>query len=201
MQQPLRITFRGLAHSDAIERRVREKAAELEQFYGRITSCHVTVDALNKHQHKGNLYSVHINLHLPDKEIVVGREHPKHQTHEDVYVAIRDAFGAAVRQLEDYAREKRGKVKRHEEPDRARVTRLFPDEGYGFVQRPDEMDVYFHEHSVVGAGFSTLAVGDEVRIVVAEGEGEKGPQASTVIPIGKHHVEGEAEPASLPRAI
>lgn len=192
MQRPVQVTFRGMEHSDAIERSIRAKAAELEQFYDRITSCRVTVDAAHRRRHKGNLYSVRVDLHLPGKEIAIGRERSRHQAHEDVYVAIRDAFGAVVRQLEDYARKQRGKVKRHEMPDHGRVSRLFLEEGYGFVERPDGADVYFHENSVVGGAFRALEVGDEVRIVVAEGEGEKGPQAGTVVPIGKHHVAGEA---------
>ena len=114
MQQPLQITFRGMAHSDAVESRIRLKAAALERFYNHITSCHVTVDAPHQRHHKGNLYAVRIDLQLPDKEIVVGRGRRHDHAHEDVYVAIRDTFDAAVRQLEDYARRRAGKVKRHE---------------------------------------------------------------------------------------
>lgn len=194
MQQPLQIKFRGIGHSDAIERRIRLKVAELERFCSRITSCQVTVDELHKHHRKGNLFSVRVDLHLPDKEIVVGRERHLHQAHQDMYVAIRDAFDAAVRQLEIYAQKHRGDVKRHDVPDHGLVTRLYPEAGYGFVQRPDGTEVYFHEHSVAGADFRGLAAGDEVRIVVAEDEGEKGPQASTVVPVGKHHIGGEEAP-------
>lgn len=190
MQRPLQIVFHGIEHSDAIEARIRKKVSELERFYDHITSCRVTVEAPHKHQHKGNLYSVRVDIHVPDKEIVITREPQAHQAHEDVYVAMRDAFDAAVRQLEDYARKRRGSTKRHEVPDHGRVSQLFPDEGYGFVEMPDGLDVYFHENSVVDQGFSALDIGDEVRLVVAEGEGEKGPQASTVIPVGKHHIVG-----------
>lgn len=192
MQQPLQITFRGIAHSDAIERRIRAKAGELERFYDHITSCHVTVEVPHHHHHKGNLYSIRVEIDVPGNKIVVGRERRFHHAHEDVYVAIRDSFDAAVRRLEDYARTRRGEVKRHEVPDHGRVTSLFPEAGYGFVQRADGADVYFHEHSVVDGRFRELEVGNEVRIVVAEGEGEKGPQASTVVPMGKHHIASEA---------
>lgn len=176
-----------MSHSDAIEQRIRAKAAELEQYCDQITTCHVTVDASHKHHHRGNLYSVRVDLRVPGQEIAVGRERNLHQAHEDVYVAIRDCFGAAARRLEDYVRKRRGKVKRHDVPDHGKVTKLFPDEGYGFVLRADGTEVYFHENSV-GAAFRALKVDDEVRIVVAAGEGEKGPQASTVVPIGKHQV-------------
>jgi len=192
MQQPLQIIFRGMEHSEAIELRIRSEVDELERFYDNITSCRVTVEAPHQSHRKGNLYAVHVDILLPEKEIVVGRERHRRQAHEDVYVAIRDTFEAAVRQLEAYARKRRGKVKRHEVPDHGKVSKLFPDEGYGFVEMPDGAQVYFHENSVARAGFWLLKPGDEVRIVVAEGEGEKGPQASTVVPIGKHHIVGEA---------
>lgn len=194
MQHPLQITFHGMEHSDAIERRVRDKAAELERFDDHMTSCHVTVEAPHKHHHKGNLYTVRVDLHLPGEEIVAGRERRHDHSHEDVYVAIRDSFDAVVRRLEDYVRRRGNKVKRHDVPAQGSVNKLFSDEGYGFVRMSDGTDVYFHENSVTGAVFSGLAIGDEVRVVVAEGEGEKGPQASTVELIGKHHV--SARPSS-----
>jgi ribosome-associated translation inhibitor RaiA len=183
MHQPLQITFRGIRHSDAIEARIREKAAELARFDEQIMSCHVTVEAPHHHHHKGNLCAVRMDLRLPGKEIVVDREH-----HEDPYVAIRNTFEAAVRQLEDYARRRRGDVKQHEVPAHGVVTKLFRDEGFGFLQTPDGIDVYFHENSVAGSAFSALELGDEVRVALADAESVKGPQASAVTPVGKHHI-------------
>jgi ribosome-associated translation inhibitor RaiA len=119
MQQPLRITFHGFEPSEFIERRIRESAAELERFSDQIVSCHVTVDSPHQHHHKGNLYSVHLDIRLPDTQLVVGKPRHEHHAHEDVYVAIRDAFAAAVRRLEDYARARRGQVKEHDVDRRA----------------------------------------------------------------------------------
>lgn len=192
MQRPLQITFRGLERSEAVERRIREKAEELERFSDDITGCHVTVEAPHRRHHQGNLYLVRLDIRLPDKEIVVGQERRHHHAHEDLHVAIRDTFDAAVRRLEDYARKRRGQVKRHEVPAHGKVARIFPDEGYGFLEMPDGTEVYFHANSVANAAFDAVEVGDEVRFVLAEGEGEKGPQASTVVPVGKHHIVGEA---------
>ena len=101
-------------------------------------------------------------------------------------MAIRDAFDAARRQLEDYARIQRGDVKVHEIPDYGRVIKLMPEEDYGVLQTPDGREIYFHRNSVLEAGFDALEVGSEVRYV--EQEGDKGPQASTVHIIGKHHL-------------
>lgn len=187
MQQPLQITFHGLQPSDAVEARVREKAAQLERFYPCITSCRVTVDAPHHHHHRGQLYAVRVDIRVPDAEIVVNRDHHADHSHEDAYIAIRDAFDAAVRQLQDYARHRRGKTKRHDEPEHGRITKLFRDDGYGFVQLPDGLDVYFHENAVTSGSLAALQVGDEVRVVTAEGEGEQGPKASSITPIGKHH--------------
>jgi cold shock CspA family protein len=71
-----------------------------------------------------------------------------------------------------------GQVKTHEEAPRGRVTRLFPEEGYGFLEAADGREIYFHRNALVNGDFDRLSVGRDVRYF--EREGEKGPQASTV---------------------
>ena len=71
-----------------------------------------------------------------------------------------------------------GQVKRHEAAPQGRVARLFPEEGYGFIESVDGREIYFHRNAVVNGGFERLAVGAAVRF--AEASGDKGPQASTV---------------------
>jgi cold shock CspA family protein/ribosome-associated translation inhibitor RaiA len=188
MKLPLQITFRGLPHSDAVEGNIREKAEKLDQFFPQIMSCRVVVESHHKHHHQGNLFHIRIDLTVPGHEIVVSRDRQKHQAHEDVYVAIRDAFDAARRQLEDYARTLRGDVKAHAVPEHGRIIELVPAEDFGRIQTSDGRLVYFHRNSVLGADFDALAEGDEVRF--AEEQGEKGPQASTVHLTGKHHLAG-----------
>ena len=109
MQIPLQITIRDVDHSDALEQRIREKAKKLEDFFKQIISCRVVVEMPHKHHHQGKQFDVRIEIGVPGKEIVVNRDH-----HEDVYVALRDGFDAAKRQLEDYVRISRGDVKNHE---------------------------------------------------------------------------------------
>ena len=114
MQIPLQISFRNMDPSPAIEAVVREKAAKLDRFFERIVSCGVTIEAPHRRHHKGKLYKVRIDIGMPGKKAVhVTQEGPKNQAHEDVYVAIRDAFDAAVRRVEDHARRLRGDVKSH----------------------------------------------------------------------------------------
>ena len=100
---------------------------------------------------------------------------------------MRDAFDAARRQLEDYARRLRVDTKTHEPQAHGRIVRLFPD--HGFIQSSDGQEIYLHRNVVAAGKLADLPVGDEVRFHVHEGEGEKGPQASTVISIGKHHLD------------
>jgi cold shock CspA family protein/ribosome-associated translation inhibitor RaiA len=187
MQEPLIIHFRQMDPSPAVEARIREKVAALERFHPRVTHCRVTVEKEQRRHHQGDLFRVAIELTVPGrKAIVVGRTGPRDHAHEDVYVALRDAFAAATRRLEDDVRERRGDVKAHAAPTRGEVLCLFPDEGYGFIRTSDGQEVYFHRNSVID-DFDALGVGDEVRLEVAEVEGVEGYQASTVRRVGKHH--------------
>ena len=97
-------------------------------------------------------------------------------------MAIRDAFQAARRQLQDHVRKLDGKVKAHEVPPVGRIVRLFSEQGYGFIEAPDKREVYFHRNSVRDDGFDQLSVG--VGVVYVEEDGEDGPQASMVRPVG-----------------
>jgi ribosomal subunit interface protein len=187
MTIPLQITFQNMPPSPAIEANVRERSARLERFAKRIVSCKVVIESPHRHHHKGKLYDVSLEISVPGKDIHVTRSPRQDHAHEDVYVAIRDAFNAAGRQLEDHVRRLRADVKTHEAPDIGIVVRLFPEQGYGFIAHPRLGEIYFHEHSVVNGGFRNLSVGNEVRFTAAEGESPQGLQASTVTPIGKHH--------------
>lgn len=188
MQVPLQITFRHMESSPAVEADIRKRAERLERFSNRITACRVVVEAPDHHKRKGKLYSIHIDLIVPGEEIPISRSGPKNHAHEDIYVAIRDAFDAADRLLEDHARKFRGAIKAHEVPLHGKVLRLFPYEGYGFIETSDRREIYFHKNSVTNPGFDKLEAGTEVRFVLAEGESAQGPQASTVTAIGKHHI-------------
>lgn len=188
MEQPLQITFRNDLHSDALEADIREKAAKLDQFYEKVMACHVMVEAPHGHHHKGNLYHIVIDLTVPGGELVVERGPKEHHAHEDPYVAVRDAFDAARRQLQDYARKQRGKVKSHEIPPHGEISEITPMQDFGRIESSDGKDIYFHRNSVVDGDFDSLEVGDEVWY--AEESGEEGSQASTVHIVGKHHPVG-----------
>lgn len=108
MQSELQVSFKDIPHSAAVEQRIREKTAKLEQIYPHIISCHVTLELPHKHHQQGKLHNVRIDVRVPGNEIVVNRDQ-----HEDIYAALRDAFDAAKRKLDEYGRRQRGEVKHH----------------------------------------------------------------------------------------
>lgn len=183
MKIPLQITFQDIPPSDAVEAKIREAAAKLEKFYPDIMSCRAVVSAPQKRQRTGKHYHVRLDVSVPGKELVVNREPGDRDAHVDIYVAIRDAFTAMERMLRDHSRQKQGMIKQDVTAPHGRVSKLFPKEGYGFIETPGGAEIYFHRNSVLNNGFSKLKAGTEVRY--AEEEGEKGPQASTVEIVGK----------------
>lgn len=173
MQLPLQITLRNFPPSEALNAAIREKAQKLDQFYAHIMRCHVVVEMPAKHKHQGKEFTVRIDLTVPGKEIVITRDH-----HEDVYVALRDAFDIAKRQLEDYGRRQRGEIKAHEEESMGRIARLLREEGYGFIESLDGRELYFSAENVVHPGFDQLSSGMPVRFL--EEMASEGLQAKRV---------------------
>jgi cold shock CspA family protein/ribosome-associated translation inhibitor RaiA len=184
MQVPLQVSFRHMKHSEAIEALIREKAAKLDASPDHIMGCRVVVGPVGKHHEHGNLYEVRIDITVPGEEIVVTREPSQHTAYKDIQVALRDAFDSARRRLADYVRRRQGSVKALETVPHARVSKLFPAEGYGFLATPDGREIYFHRHSVLEEGFDQLRIGTAVTFV--EEEGKKGRQATTVKVVGRH---------------
>jgi cold shock CspA family protein len=193
---PVQITFRNIAATEDIEEEITARAQKLESFYSRITSCRVLVEAPARHHQKGYLFHIRIDLTVPEGEIVVKRAPTLYPRERDIggerrrkgmetrserkhlSVAIREAFHAARRRLQDHARRKRADVKAHEPTPQARVTKLFPLEGYGYIETPEGREIYFHANSVINNRFKNLKLGSKVSFI--EEAGEKGPQASTV---------------------
>jgi len=180
MKTPLQITFRDIEHSEALETHIREKAEKLETFFEPIMSCRVVVEMPHQHKHQGKFFNVRIDIGVPGSEIVVNRDR-----HEDVYVALRDAFDAAKRQLDDYSRRLRRDTKSHSQEFTGLVARLVPEEGYGFIRRADGNELYFSFDNLVNVSFDQIKAGDEVKFI--EEMAAEGPQAKRVS-IGHHHI-------------
>jgi cold shock CspA family protein/ribosome-associated translation inhibitor RaiA len=179
---PLQITFKDIPQSDAVEADIRKRADRLEKYYENIMGCRVAVGVAGKHKNQGRLYTARIDISVPGGQIAISRNNPDH-LNEDIYIVLRDAFDAAKRKLEEYARIQRGDVKAHDQPVRGSVAELF-EEGYGFIETPMGDRLYFHRDNVVSPRFEQLSVGTEVQFL--EEMGSEGMQAKRVT-AGKHH--------------
>lgn len=164
MDVPLNVAIHDMPHSEAIESLIRKKAEWLEKYYSPITSCRVAVNIAQKHQHQGKLYNIRVEVRVPGSEIVVTRDR-----NEDVNVAIRDAFDATKRKLQDWGRHQEGKTKTHEPLVHGRIVRLFPDEGYGFIFSDDGQDVYFNRDNCAHPSFEHLDINQRVHFIMVEG--------------------------------
>jgi cold shock CspA family protein/ribosome-associated translation inhibitor RaiA len=187
MQEPLQIAFHNMASSPALERRVRELFDKLQRYYDGIISARVVLEAPHKQAHKSTL-GISISIGVPGRDIVVKREQRIHEADNHNLWVLTEAFEAAGRQIEDYARVRRRAVKAHESDQRyARVMRLYPGQDYGFIETPDGQSVYFHRAVVRDDSYDALAVGSEVVYTLADQEGPMGPMASHVQLVGGNH--------------
>lgn len=113
MQHPVQITFHGVSHSDAADALIRERAAKLEHYFDRMTSCRVVVSMPHRHHVHGASYHVQIDMGVPGHELVVGHEPRTGENNRDLYAAIDAAFALAERRLEQHAERAKGWVKDH----------------------------------------------------------------------------------------
>ncbi len=104
MQTPIRLTFRHIDHSAALEKRAHELLARIERFHRAIVDCHVVVEGPSAHHAKGAPFTVTVDLSLPGSTVHVNSAKSLRPSHEDPYVALRDAFDIAKRQLRDLTR-------------------------------------------------------------------------------------------------
>jgi len=173
MKLPLEISARDVRLNGETEELIREKAAKLDKLYDQIIGCRVKVDMPHRSQRSGMMYNVRIDITVPGMELIVKRE-----PDEDLHVAIVNSFETAQRRIKEYSEKQRGEVKTHFEKPVARVIKIFPEEGYGFLMSSEGREVYFHENAVLDGKFSDLNVGTAVTFV--EKVGDEGAQASSV---------------------
>jgi ribosomal subunit interface protein len=173
MQEPLKITFRDIEPSVAVEDRIREKIEKLDHVYDRITSCKVVVEQVQKHQHKGKLHNVTIHMYVPGRDLVAS-----HHPQENLYLAIQMATDSLREQLDEYRRRLYGDTKSHGERTMGEIARLMDDEDYGFIVDEEKNEYYFTLTYLVDVKFHQLRVGEKVRFLPAVGN--EGLQAKRI---------------------
>jgi len=185
MQTQAEIDIQGMEARPEIRGMIERQVAALEERFGRITAARVVLRAPGGHHRTGGLYEINIHLSLPDGRAVNIDHTPQNdERHADLNYALNDAFKRARRQLQDQVRKMQGQVKQHDGPPMGTVAELDPLGEFGFIETDDGREIYFHRNSVLNGGFVDLQIG--MRVTFAEEVGDKGPQASTVKPMGKH---------------
>lgn len=183
MPVPLEIVFHAMDRSESMEARVRDRVARLERHADNMVACRIVFEG------QRSLIRVSLKINLPGKEIVVKREQQRHESKGDTQQVVGTVFDIAERQIEEHVRICRHHVKTHDGATYARIVKLYPDQDYGFIETPVQLNVYFHSTVVDGDAFESLEVGNEVLYTLAAEEGPMGPQASRVQPVrGAHPV-------------
>lgn len=178
MKLPFQIQFKGTEASDALESVAIEHLRKLETFAPNLVACRVTISLDQKHKHQGRPFSVHIDLTLAGRELVVSKV-----LNEDPYVALRDAFDTMRRQLESLLRRRRGEQKVHAVPLHGTVVRIDEGGGFGFIRTPDRSEYYFSRDNLARGPFEHLQEGTRVQFLPEMGD--LGLQAKRVS-VGKH---------------
>ena len=183
MQTGVEIAYHGMEPDAHVEESVGQRVKRLEQFFGRIISCRVIVDAPHRHHRKGNQYAVRLEARVPGAEFSIDKKPGDMNAHHDVLVAIRDAFDAMERRLRRWKEEHSGRPVAHAEPIQGRIAEIRAVEDHGQIATTDGRLIYFHRNAVVGCAFDMLSEGDTVELVIDQGVGEGGPHAITVRPV------------------
>ncbi len=184
MQVVPQVIFHDVTRSEWVENYIAERVQRLDRFASGITSCRVTLTQEQASQHKGNRYSVLVEVRVPPQhDLAVRKQKEVRDMTTQLPALINLAFGAIERQLKKTAALRRYDEKTHDGQPHGMVERLF-DEGYGFIRTVgDNQQFYFHRNSVLHGDFERLEVGTEVRF--SPEEGDKGPQASSVQLVAK----------------
>ena len=122
MTNDFQIVFHNIDQSTSISDAVNKRIRKLQRFCDRILAGRVVLDSPHNNHHKGKVYSVGLEIHTPSKEVRVNQEQHDNHAHENLYVAIRDAFNAAERQLK--AIDKKHRVERNHEFSELEVSGL-----------------------------------------------------------------------------
>lgn len=101
MKTPVQITFRHMEPSEAVRARVLELVQRLERFHHRIIGCSVVIEAPPGEHRNGAPFDIKLALTVPGHDLHAQSDHCAHESHEDVYIALRDAFEKAKRQLRE----------------------------------------------------------------------------------------------------
>lgn len=176
MKVPPEITYRGVDKTDAIQALIDEKIAKLEQVCDHISSCHIAIEKNQDRPRERSPYRVRLDITVPPNHELAAESTMSDRTdYAELDTVVRDAFNKAWRQLRDLSKQQqeynKGQVSEEAQDNTALVTKLFPEQDYGFLKTLSGEDIYFHRNSVLHGDFDRLEVGTGVRFSALENDG------------------------------
>ncbi len=185
METPPQITFKNLSTSDALEQHIRKRIDRLERRHRGLIGCRVVIEEPHKSgAHHNDPLSLAVEVDVPGSRLVA-KGGVEARDSEDFATAVNRVFEVMERQIEDHTRKQRDVSRTAENvKETGRITRVFPDQRYGFVEIAGGPELYFTENTVDGIAYNDLAPGTMVVVVRADMDGPMGPQASLVQAIG-----------------
>lgn len=178
------ISFRDMEPSPAVESLVNKYVQKLETSFAHITSCRITIEAPHKHRIRGNLFHVKVDVSVPQGELISARDAGVNVAHEQIGVALRDAFQAVRKRLTRH----KAKIRVDHHIPKTLPTGVLKKishiDDFGIIETPAGREIYLHRNSLVTGDFDKLKIGDTLRF--NEELGEKGPQASSAHWNGRH---------------
>src|SRR3546814_9487739 len=98
---PIRIAFRNVKRSEALETAIRYWVERLAPLGPEIVACDVVIKVLRRGRGRPKLFRVRVALAVPGDDIVAHHAVQDEDMARHPYAAVRDAFVAAERQLLD----------------------------------------------------------------------------------------------------
>lgn len=186
MQIPVELTFEGMEPSPEVARRVQTEASHLDRFHRRVQSIRVVLSKPPRHAGRGAEFDIHIHMTIQNTPTLTVEHAPEQPgPRDDPLKPVAEAFAAAEIQLKRTLHQVYLKTRwLRDVPPYGRVTKLFPEAGYGLILTADGDEIYFDRNSVLKPGFDWLSIGVEVRFSVRMSL--DGPYASSVLAVGEH---------------
>jgi cold shock CspA family protein len=183
MERRLQTVFKDTDSSPFLAGLIRERVERLARFHSRLIGCRVVVEVPHRSPASGKIpLGITIEAELPGQPLLIAKDaEDRRATKGDGVAFVNRAFDAMQRQLQEVAAARaHGSQPAEGAADHGVVVRLFPDQGYGFIELRGAPELHFTRNAVVGGSFDDLAVGTLVQVTIAATEGPMGPQASAV---------------------
>jgi len=115
------ISYPDFEPLERIKVTIKKQLEKLERLFQGIINCHVFVRSPHSHSKKP-IFHIQIHLEIPGYDLYINREAQKDYAHQDINIAIRDAFNALKRQLRE---RRKTMIKHHPGPTTKKLNEAY----------------------------------------------------------------------------